>query len=173
MYNINNYNKFDRKSINEILEKVNNNHRIMLPAIQRKFVWNEEKILKFIDSILIGYPIGMFLFWKLSGTFLIENKKTYTFYKFINIFNEKQINENEKIEAFESQVDNYIAVLDGQQRITALNIAINGWIEAKKNKYGRNSDNTKKILYINIINSPKKEKEDDELYYEMEFIREE
>ena len=173
MYNINNYNKFDRKSINEILEKVNNNHRIMLPAIQRKFVWNEEKILKFIDSILIGYPIGMFLFWELSGTFLIENKKTYTFYKFINIFNEKQINENEKIEAFESQVDNYIAVLDGQQRITALNIAINGWIEAKKNKYGRNSDITKKILYINIINSPKKEKEDDELYYEMEFIREE
>ena len=44
-----NKSKFDRKSINEILKKINNNHRIMLPAIQRKFVWNEEKMLKFID----------------------------------------------------------------------------------------------------------------------------
>ena len=130
-----NKSKFDRKSINEILKKINNNHRIMLPAIQRKFVWNEEKMLKFIDSILIGYPIGMFLFWELDGKFLIENKKNFSFYKFINKFNDREINKNEKIEDFEPKIEDYIAVLDGQQRLTALNIAIHGWIETKKSKF--------------------------------------
>lgn len=175
MDSINNYNRFDKKSINEILKRINDNHKIMLPAIQRKFVWNEDKILKFIDSILIGYPIGMFLFWELDGKFLIKNKDTYMFYEFINVFKEKQINENQKIESFEPQIDNYIAVLDGQQRLTALNIAINGWIESKKNKYGRNNNTTKKILYINLIQRHKNEveKEDDELYYDIKFVGEE
>ena len=168
-----NKSKFDRKSINEILKKINNNHRIMLPAIQRKFVWNEEKMLKFIDSILIGYPIGMFLFWELDGKFLIENKKNFSFYKFINKFNDREINKNEKIEDFEPKIEDYIAVLDGQQRLTALNIAIHGWIETKKSKFGKNKDLTKKILYINLINRPEKNKEEDELFYDIAFVKEE
>lgn len=103
MNNISNYNKFDQKSINEVLRKINDNNKIMLPDIQRKFVWSEEKMLKFIDSILIGYPIGMFLFWELDGKFLIENKATYTFYKFINKFNERQLNKNDKIESYKAR----------------------------------------------------------------------
>lgn len=103
MNNISNYNKFDQKSINEVLRKINDNNKIMLPDIQRKFVWSEEKILKFIDSILIVYPIGMFLFWELDGKFLIENKATYTFYKFINKFNERQLNKNDKIESYKAR----------------------------------------------------------------------
>lgn len=170
--NLNKFNEFDKKSINKILEKINDNHKIMLPAIQRKFVWTEEKILKFIDSILLGYPIGIFLFWELDGNFLNENKKTFIFYEFIKKFNDRIINKNDKIECFNPEIDNYIAVLDGQQRLTALNIAINGFIETKKNKYGKNSNMTKKYLYINLL-SQLKDNGEDELYYDLAFVKEE
>ena len=33
MDSINNYNRFDKKSINEILKRINDNHKTMLPAI--------------------------------------------------------------------------------------------------------------------------------------------
>jgi uncharacterized protein with ParB-like and HNH nuclease domain len=32
---------------------------IVLPAIQRDFVWPEGKVLRLLDSIMRGYPIGM------------------------------------------------------------------------------------------------------------------
>jgi len=170
--NLNSFNKFDQNSINELIKKINNNHRIMLPAIQRKFVWTEEKILKFIDSILLGYPIGIFLFWELDGKFINENKKIFTFYEFIKKFNDRDIGKNDdKIEHFDLNIDDYIAVLDGQQRLTALNIAINGYIETKKNKYGKNTDTTKKYLYINILNKPKKDKKEEDLYYDIAFVK--
>lgn len=40
------------------------NGRIKLPQFQRDFVWGKEKTAKLIDSIIKGYPIGTFIFWK-------------------------------------------------------------------------------------------------------------
>ena len=37
---------------------------IVLPAIQRDFVWPEEKVLRLLDSIMRGYPIGIALLWE-------------------------------------------------------------------------------------------------------------
>ena len=39
-------------------------HEIVLPAIQRNFVWDEQKIVKLLVSILRGYPIGIVLMWE-------------------------------------------------------------------------------------------------------------
>ena len=166
-------NKFLEDSIYNLLNKINDNNRIMLPAIQRKFVWNEEKILKFVDSILLGYPIGIFLFWELTGEYLNDNRKTFKFYEFINYFNDRIVMKNRRIESFKKDIVDYNAVLDGQQRLTALNISINGYIETKKNKYGKNSDVTKKYLYVNLLTKSKKEKTEDELYYDLIFVKDE
>jgi hypothetical protein len=37
---------------------------IKLPMFQREFVWDKEQSAKLIDSLLKGYPIGTFIFWK-------------------------------------------------------------------------------------------------------------
>lgn len=37
---------------------------IKLPMFQRDFVWDKEQTAKLIDSILKGFPIGTFIFWK-------------------------------------------------------------------------------------------------------------
>ena len=53
--------------------------KYLLPAIQREFVWSKEQIKRLSDSIMRGYPIGSFLFWKVSK----ESVKKYLFYEFI------------------------------------------------------------------------------------------
>ncbi|GAA9704140.1 hypothetical protein VN0045_13130 [Helicobacter pylori] len=56
------------KSIKEVVDGLN--VRYFLPDIQREYVWlqkaDEKKIEQLFDSILRGYPIGSFLFWKLQ-----------------------------------------------------------------------------------------------------------
>ncbi len=39
-------------------------NKLVLPRIQRSFVWETEQVAKLIDSLLRNYPIQAFLFWK-------------------------------------------------------------------------------------------------------------
>lgn len=55
---------YEKKSIRTIIDDVNS-RRIYLPAIQRKYVWGDSQITRLMDSIMLGYPIGTFLFGKL------------------------------------------------------------------------------------------------------------
>ena len=54
---------YKKKSINDILKMVNR-RKIYLPAIQRKYMWKDEQIIKLFDSIMLDYPIGTFYFGK-------------------------------------------------------------------------------------------------------------
>src|SRR4051812_4535782 len=51
----------------------------LLPSIQREFVWSAEQIEDLFDSLMRGYPVGSFLFWKV----LAENSQKYRFYEFM------------------------------------------------------------------------------------------
>jgi uncharacterized protein with ParB-like and HNH nuclease domain len=37
---------------------------VVLPAIQRDFVWPQDKVLRLLDSVMRGYPIGIALLWE-------------------------------------------------------------------------------------------------------------
>ena len=50
-----------RKAIARIQTK-----EYVLPAIQREFVWPTRRIEWLFDSLMRDYPIGSFLFWKVS-----------------------------------------------------------------------------------------------------------
>ncbi len=50
-------------SIINLLNQIKN-EEIVLPAIQRDFVWPEEKVVRLLDSIMRGYPIGIALLWE-------------------------------------------------------------------------------------------------------------
>ena len=50
----------------KILEGIHSSQYV-LPAIQREFVWKPDQIEKLFDSLMRGYPIGAFLFWKVDG----------------------------------------------------------------------------------------------------------
>lgn len=75
---------------------------IKIPKFQRGFVWEEDQILKLLESIFQGYPIGSLLFW------LSEQPMK----------SEKNIGGFELAPTPEKYPRNY--VLDGQQRLTTI-----------------------------------------------------
>lgn len=75
---------------------------IKLPMFQRDFVWDKEQTAKLIDSILKGFPVGTFIFWKTR-----DELRSY-----------KNIGNHKLPKTPKGDYAHYI--LDGQQRITSL-----------------------------------------------------
>ena len=101
-----------------ISERIGRN--TFLPAIQREYVWNPNQVEKLFDSIMCGYPISSFLFWKIRE----EKKKDWTSYEFIKDFD--QATPHNKEANLDGVNQDIYLVLDGQQRITSINIALRG-----------------------------------------------
>jgi len=138
--------------------------KYLLPAIQREFVWSEEQIERLFDSIMRGYPIGSFLFWKVSK----ESVKKYQFYEFIREYRQGKTH-NKKADLMGDE--EIISILDGQQRLTSLYIALKGSYTSKIPYKRWNAPNAfvEKYLYLNLL----KELEDEEKKYDFRFLSEE
>ena len=88
----------------------------VLPAIQREFVWKPEQIERLFDSLMQGYPFGTFLFWKVESA----TSGKFKFYDFVLNYHQRDAAHCPELPALHNQA--ITAVLDGQQRLTALNI---------------------------------------------------
>lgn len=136
----------------------------LMPAIQREFVWDADQICKLVDSLMRGYPVGSFLLWEVEP----ETAQSYTFYEFLTNFHER-----DNPYAGKATVPNgrgTTAVLDGQQRLTSLNIALYGsFAEKKKYAWWNGPDAFPvKRLHLNLVEDP----EDEELglKYDLRFL---
>ena len=78
-------------TISNAIEDIDN-HRLLLPAIQREFVWSNTKIEWLFDSIMRHYPISSFLFWQVEG----DTKTQYKYYGFLKQFRERFQTHNEE-----------------------------------------------------------------------------
>jgi hypothetical protein len=148
--------------IREVIQNIASTD-FVLPAIQREFVWDSEQIEKLFDSLLRGYPIGSFLFWRVKA----DHTREFQFYRFMDRYHQRDLRHNEPIELMGER--SVIAVLDGQQRLTALNIGLRGWHAEKMPYYRWSSDHAfpKRRLYLNLMAPP----EDQEFAYEFEMLR--
>lgn len=138
-----------------------------LPAIQREFVWKPEQICRLFDSVMRGYPIGSFLFWRLEE----ETAKQFKFYCFMRDYHEQTHRHCEEY-PMHSRVPQ-VAVLDGQQRLTAFNIALYGSYTWKtKYKHWKNPEAFKaRYLHLNLL--AKADENEDNLEYDFRFLTEE
>jgi uncharacterized protein with ParB-like and HNH nuclease domain len=134
--------------------------KYVLPAIQREFVWKEEQIENLFDSIMRGYPIGTFLFWELED----QTQKEYIFYRFIRDYNALTGGHNEQLSLRDKSLQTQIAVLDGQQRLTALFIGLCGSI-TKLKPYTKTGITTTKYLCLNLIPNDDYESERENKYH--------
>ena len=152
------------ETIFKLIEDIDSK-KVILPAMQRNFVWSEEKICKLFDSLMRDYPIGTFLFWNIKK----NTVKDYVFNEFISNYNEKNrdIQRGKRIQATR---DEYISVLDGQQRITSLYIGIKGEYitHIKGRRRDLESSYVKRYLSINILHTP-----DEDNLYSIKFIEKE
>ncbi|TIO04401.1 DUF262 domain-containing protein [Mesorhizobium sp.] len=107
----------------------------VLPAIQREFVWKPEQIERLFDSLMQGYPFGTFLFWKVEAA----TSGKFKFYDFVLNYHQRDAAHCPELGKLHHQ--SVTAVLDGQQRLTALNIGLRGSMAIKQpNKWWTNPD---------------------------------
>lgn len=147
-----------------IKEVINDIHRkkYLLPAIQREFVWTTDQIVALFDSLLRDYPVGSFLFWYVER----ENIGKFKFYEFLREYHELENTHNP--EANVSGEEDIVAILDGQQRLTSLYIALKGTYAYKlpwkrKNSVAAYPD---RALYLNLL-SPSNEYD---MVYDFQFL---
>jgi uncharacterized protein with ParB-like and HNH nuclease domain len=149
-------------TIRESIEKIEFKAYLM-PAIQRDFVWKEDQIVALFDSLMREYPIGSFLMWQVEG----ENVQRYKFYDFIRDYHER---DNRFVnDAFDlSGRTSVTAILDGQQRLTALYIGLKGSYARKLPRKRWENDDAfpRKELYLNLL-SPAT---DSDLQYDFLFM---
>ena len=118
-------------TINSLLTQIDEGS-IVLPAIQRDFVWEREQIARLLDSILRGYPVGIALLWE-----------TYEDIQFRRFEHDYQPG---KPAVFKDNPgkNKLQLVLDGQQRLQSLFLAIKGTYEGQ-------------ILYLDILSGKKQD----------------
>ena len=102
---------------------------IKIPQFQRDFVWSKAASSKLMDSILKGYPIGSFIFWK--------TKERLRSVKNIGNLNLPIPDEGDFV--------NF--VLDGQQRLTSLFASIKGVQVLREKSYDDFSE-----IYLSLTN---------------------
>ncbi|MEV6519703.1 DUF262 domain-containing protein [Micromonospora chalcea] len=120
---------------------------LVLPAIQRAFVWNDDQITRLFDSILRGYPIGSFLSWHVRA----ETSGQFKFYEFMREYHEKDNRYSKELDIPKGQA--VVAVLDGQQRLTSLNLALRGYY-ASRVRYGKKNQPKSypaRRLHLNVL----------------------
>jgi len=141
-------NKYENMSIIDALEKVNNK-KMLLPDVQREYCWEPEDIEYLFESILSDYPIGSCIIWKTTGKIINDNK--LNLYCFLDNCKKKrgERQKNDKNPSIVPNSDEFYIVLDGQQRITSMNIALKGIYSVlpKWKKKDKNSWIDKELYY--------------------------
>lgn len=106
-------------TIRQLLDSVSSGN-IRIPAFQRGFVWDIERVAYLMDSIYKNYPFGSLLFWRTRNKLAIERK----------------LGQFELPEPKEDYPIDY--VLDGQQRLTSIfsvfqtdleQVSDSGWLD--------------------------------------------
>ena len=118
---------------------------IVLPAIQREYVWGDKQVEALFDSLMRGYPIGSFLSWKVEP----ETAQQFKFYGFLKNYHER---DNKHCPSVDLPPGPVKALLDGQQRLTSLNIGLRGSY-ASRVAHGRRNNPLaypRRELFLNV-----------------------
>lgn len=99
------------RSLFSLIEDISNNN-LFLPHIQRPFVWDEEQMMRLLDSLMRSFPVQTLLFWRTK-----QEIKTRRFMAELDRDAElsKLYDKTRSLQDVEK-----VFVLDGQQRLQTL-----------------------------------------------------
>lgn len=160
---------YEDKTIAEAIKKIDEK-KWVLPTIQRKFVWDKDRICNLFDSLLSGYPIGTLMLWKITKKELFNE---LNFFTFLQNYKERFNDKCENYKASPTINPELFSVIDGQQRLNSFYIGLHGSYAEKlpHKKWKREYDERiqpKEYLYLNI--AQKLNKDDIGKEYDFQFI---
>ena len=137
---------------------------LVLPAFQREYVWKTEQVERLFDSLMKGYPINSMLFWKVGRTI----KGNYRFYKMLDKYIERRQTHNDLFDT--SLKESFCAIIDGQQRLTSLNLGLRGSYayRRKRSWVAIDSNYPTRHLYLNL--TTRLTEDDSGMTYDFEFM---
>jgi len=141
--------------LTDVLDRIRDEVYV-LPVIQRKLVWNEEKIENIFDSLLKGFSFGAIM----TLRDMRDREPLFEFRPFIKDYSDGVFIFSRKVEKLDKDI---YYVIDGQQRLSAFYIGLLGSYnskvlffdllsEWKKDdflfKFAREKDNLKKEIDV-------------------------
>lgn len=160
-------------TIRDAIQKIGEN-KFLLPSIQRKFIWKSEQICTLFDLIMKEYPINSFMVWTVKNNSI---KKDNKFYGFIQNYQQRFKEENPE-HRFTAGTPEFMAIIDGQQRLTSLYIGLCGTYAYKRprtwwpNVYDENILPPRK-LYLDIKNPLSSDNNDTRMSFNFRFLTDE
>ena len=155
------------ETIKSVIEKIDTREWI-LPSIQRRFVWDTDRIENLFDSIMQGYPIGTLMVWKVTSK---ETIKKIGFYNFLQDYQERWA---ETCTDYKPSSEIVYSVIDGQQRLNSLYIGLKGSYAEKlpRKRWHSAYDSSiqpKKYLYLNLCEHHS-DNEENRRFYNLKFM---
>ena len=154
-------------TINDAMYSISRNAYV-LPAFQRDFLWDAERIERLFDSLMRGCPTSSMLLWKIEG----DANPPWKFYRFLTKYVSDARNYVNTNELYYHEGNNdYFAVLDGQQRLTAMRIGLYGtyaYHERNKSKDYSETSFPCRRLYLRLLKNTESEYQ---LQYVFSFLK--
>jgi len=113
----------NRFELHEVLEEASSESgaTILIPNLQRPYVWTPTQVILLVDSLIRGWPFGTLLLWKVHHSDL-ATIPSRTFWKVVDRTDEKDGAQVSK----KNPPGEFRMVLDGQQRLQSLLLAFGG-----------------------------------------------
>ena len=117
------YSSDSNKTLGEFIKDVVDvNSNIVIPDLQRPYIWNPDQVILLIDSIFKKWPFGSLLCWNVKkdgGSFIPHRPFWFEIVRNIKGKDSQKLSYNES-------ASSYLMILDGQQRIQSLLLALGG-----------------------------------------------
>lgn len=109
--------------LNDLLNRANNDQgaTLLIPDLQRPYVWSPRQVIYLVDSLIRGWPFGTFLTWRVSKDDPVR-ELARPFWKVVD----RTDDDNGEQVSKKNPPGSFQMVLDGQQRIQSLLLAVCG-----------------------------------------------
>src|ERR1035441_5170963 len=118
--------KYDsrREALSEIIKRATVNATYVVPDLQRPYVWTPRQVTLPMDSLFRGWPFGSLLIWEVKPDCFATNEGIphRPFWQVVDRTSEDAGSSASSL----GQPATYHMVLDGQQRIQSLILALGG-----------------------------------------------
>jgi uncharacterized protein with ParB-like and HNH nuclease domain len=110
-------------SLNDIIQRASDDKgsTILIPDLQRPYVWKPNQVVLLVDSLIRGWPFGTLLLWKVHHDDL-SNIPSRAFWRVVD----RTEGEEGEIVSQKNPPAEFHMVLDGQQRLQSLLLAFGG-----------------------------------------------